>query len=92
MKSCEKVLREYYTKCILFCCFAALRKIFDEDNYAPMSCQDESEYSDLLKEFPFDTEIHGTKVLTHRIIHFTLTLHTYIHVHVHFVQNACTLY
>lgn len=41
---------------------AIFKKIFDEDNYAPMSCQDESEYNDLLKEFPFDdTEIHGTK-------------------------------
>lgn len=40
-----------------------------------MSCQDESEYNDLMKIFPFDdTEIHKTKVLTHRIIQFTLTL------------------
>ena len=40
-----------------------------------MSCQDESEYNDLLKEFPFDdTEIHGTKVLIHRIIKFILSL------------------
>ena len=39
------------------------RKIFDEDNYTPMSCQDENEYNDVLKEFPFDdTEI--AKVLT----------------------------
>lgn len=43
--------------------FAIPRKIFDEDNYTPMSCQDESEYNDVLKEFPFDdTEI--AKVLT----------------------------
>lgn len=40
-----------------------------------MSCQDESEYNDLMKIFPFDdTELHETKVLTHRIIQFTLML------------------
>ena len=30
------------------------RDIFDEDNYTPMSCQDENEYNAVLREFPFD--------------------------------------
>ena len=61
---------EHYTECIQTSYLVhadpfvlSLRKIFDEDNYAPMSCEDEGEYDDLLKKFPFDTEIHGTKVL-----------------------------
>ena len=38
--------------------FSPQRKIFDEDNYTPMLCQDETEYNDILKEFPFDeTEV-----------------------------------
>lgn len=69
----EGVLCQMYTDKRLCCmlwlgacwpfCFATHRKIFDEDNYAPKSCQDESEYNDLLKEFPFD-DSEMTKVLT----------------------------
>ncbi|XP_058961962.2 exocyst complex component 6B [Pocillopora verrucosa] len=40
---------------------AIFKKIFDEDNYTPMLCQDETEYNDILKEFPFDE----TEVLQH---------------------------
>ncbi|KAJ7392374.1 Exocyst complex component 6 [Desmophyllum pertusum] len=35
---------------------AIFKKIFDEDNYTPMSCQDENEYNDVLKEFPLMTQ------------------------------------
>lgn len=30
------------------------RNIFDEDNYTPILCEDESQYSATLKEFPFE--------------------------------------
>lgn len=33
---------------------AIFKQIFDEDNYTPITCKDESEYSDVLREFPFD--------------------------------------
>ncbi|CAH3143149.1 unnamed protein product [Porites lobata] len=33
---------------------AIFKQIFDEDNYTPISCKDESEYNDVLREFPFD--------------------------------------
>lgn len=33
---------------------AIFKKIFDEDNYAPVTCQDENEYHALRDEFPFD--------------------------------------
>ncbi|XP_073241272.1 exocyst complex component 6B-like [Porites lutea] len=33
---------------------AIFKQIFDEDNYTPISCKDESEYSAVLREFPFD--------------------------------------
>lgn len=36
------------------CCLYLCRQIFDEDNYTPISCKDESEYNDVLREFPFD--------------------------------------
>ena len=40
--------------CFLFDLVLLARKIFDEDNYTPMLCKDESECSYILKEFPFE--------------------------------------
>jgi len=55
----------------LFLCFncavALLRNIFDEDNYTPMSCQDENEYNAVLKEFPFDDSARA-QVLTYPVV------------------------
>lgn len=34
---------------------AIFKKIFDEDNYSPICCDNESEYTDILKEFPFES-------------------------------------
>lgn len=40
---------------------AIFKNIFDEDNYTPILCEDESQYSAILKEFPFeDSELQGS--------------------------------
>ncbi|KAK2572792.1 Exocyst complex component 6 [Acropora cervicornis] len=40
---------------------AIFKNIFDEDNYTPILCEDESQYSTILKEFPFeDSELQGS--------------------------------
>ena len=31
------------------------RKFFDEDNYTPMTCQDEKECNSVLEQFPYDS-------------------------------------
>lgn len=55
---CSTDLFVSFCCCMFFICcfffFALHREIFDEDNYAPVSCQNEDEYNAVLKEFPFD--------------------------------------
>ena len=45
-----------HISCSTFFVFVlSCRKIFDEDNYSPICCDNESEYTDILKEFPFES-------------------------------------
>ena len=39
---------------LLFHLILVARNIFDEDNYTPILCEDESQYIAILKEFPFE--------------------------------------
>ena len=66
------------------------RNIFDEDNYTPILCEDESQYIAILKEFPFeDSELQvlwllwaafALKKMMQQFIDITVTvLRYYVH-------------